>query len=67
MLDVSQVEEKIRNAIFVRRSRTGEYLKDFDRLRTGFITSISFQFLIISYYSAHAYASKMQQAIYSNM
>ena len=60
MPDVSQVEEKIRNAILVRRSRTGEYLKDFDQLRTGFITSvISLQFLIISYHSAHVYASKM--------
>lgn len=57
MPDVSQVEEKIRNAILVRRSRTGEYLKDFDRLRTGFITSISFQFLTISYYYVHVYGS----------
>lgn len=57
MPDVNQVEEKIRNAILVRRSRTGEYLKDFDRLRTGFITSISFQFLTISYYYVHVYGS----------
>ena len=35
---VKGVEDKIRNAVQVRHARTSEYLKDFDRLRTGYMT-----------------------------
>ena len=40
-LNINDVEAKIRNAAQVRCARTDEYLKDFDRLRTGYITSMS--------------------------
>ena len=38
VLTVDDVEDKIRYAAQTRRARTVEYLKDFDRLRCGFIT-----------------------------
>ena len=37
-MTVNDVEEKIRYATQMRCARTNEYLKDFDRLRSGFIT-----------------------------
>lgn len=36
---LKEVEDKIRKAVHVRNVRLTEYFKDFDRLRTGFITS----------------------------
>ena len=36
---LKEVEDKIRKAVHARNVRLTEYFKDFDRLRTGFITS----------------------------
>ena len=37
--DLKEIEDKIRNVVNARNVRLTEYFKDFDRLRTGFITS----------------------------
>lgn len=49
-LKSEDIEDKIRNAIVSRRARTGEYLKDFDRLRTGFITKAQFDRCLDQHY-----------------
>ena len=38
-MSVNDVEDKIRYATQMRYARTDEYLKDFDRLRSGYVTS----------------------------
>ena len=40
---LKEVEDKIRKAVHARNVRLTEYFKDFDRLRTGFITSKLFK------------------------
>ena len=42
---LKEVEDKIRKAVHARNVRLTEYFKDFDRLRTGFITSKLFKSL----------------------
>ena len=37
-LTAAHIEDKIRCAAQMRHARTNEYLKDFDKLRSGFIT-----------------------------
>ncbi|XP_073251609.1 uncharacterized protein [Porites lutea] len=39
---LKEVEDKIRKAVHARNVRLTEYFKDFDRLRTGFITKTQF-------------------------
>jgi len=41
-MTVMEVEDKIRNGILARHARTDEFFKDFDRLRTGFISKAQF-------------------------
>jgi len=44
------VVSKIKNAISSRKARTDEYFKDFDRLRTGFITKAQFNRCLDQHY-----------------
>lgn len=37
-VDVDSVETKLRSDAFTRQLRTQEFFRDFDRLRTGFVT-----------------------------
>lgn len=39
-MSVNDVEDKIRYATQMRYARTDEYLKDFDRLRSGYVTKV---------------------------
>ena len=36
---LKQIEDRIRNAVNAKKVRCTEFFKDFDRLRTGYITS----------------------------
>ena len=38
-MSIKQIEDRIRNAVNAKKVRCTEYFKDFDRLRTGYITS----------------------------
>ena len=38
-MSIKQVEDRIRNAVNAKKVRCTEYFKDYDRLRTGYITS----------------------------
>eukprot|EP00795_Rhopilema_esculentum_P008232 gene8232-14169_t len=48
--NINDVEAKIRNAAQVRCARTDEYLKDFDRLRTGYITKVQLKRCLDQHY-----------------
>jgi len=47
---IDNVLNKIKNAISSRKARTDEYFKDFDRLRTGFITKAQFNRCLDQHY-----------------
>lgn len=51
---LKDIEDKIRQVVNARKVRLTEYFKDFDRLRTGFITSMfehsSFVYDIVNHY-----------------
>ena len=38
-MSVKQIEDKVRNAVNAKKVRCTEYFKDFDRLRTGYVSS----------------------------
>ena len=38
-VSIKQIEDRIRNAVNAKKVRCTEFFKDFDRLRTGYITS----------------------------
>lgn len=42
-VNIKQVEDKVRNAVNAKKVRCSEYFKDFDRLRTGYITKAQFE------------------------
>ena len=49
-VSVMGVEDKIRNGILARHARTDEFFKDFDRLRTGFISKAQFDRCLDQHY-----------------
>lgn len=49
-LSIPVIEDKVRNSIAARRARTDDYLKDFDRLRTGFVTKAQFDRCLDQHY-----------------
>lgn len=49
-LSVSAVENEIRKGIIARHARTNEFFKDFDRLRTGFISKAQFDRCLDQHY-----------------
>lgn len=49
-MTVLKVEDEIRNGILARHARTDEFFKDFDRLRTGFISKAQFDRCLDQHY-----------------
>lgn len=49
-MSVLAVEDHIRQGIFARHARTDEFFKDFDRLRTGFISKAQFDRCLDQHY-----------------
>ncbi|CAB4029917.1 Hypothetical predicted protein [Paramuricea clavata] len=42
-VSIKHIEDRIRNAVNAKKVRCTEYFKDYDRLRTGYITSAQFE------------------------
>jgi len=49
---LKDIEDKIRQVVNTRKVRLTEYFKDFDRLRTGFITS-KFEHYLFNHITNH--------------